>query len=391
MSKKGNEENPLNQFNILDTPFGEGGLEIEFKDDFKEDISVKNTIVPGVEDHEEIDETNTGEFKEKTEEPKKAESKTKKAEKEAEEEFKEEVEDVKSKKASEEIQEETSTLKTFASWLGEQGLVDYDEESFEDSEEGLKKLMSSTVEREVENYKRSLPEEVHKLVEFVEAGGNPKQFLDAYYNTTSWNEFEIEDENDAKTVLKEYLKAQGEDDDDINETIDTYEVSGILEKKAKTYLNKLQQAEKSYQEQLVEQQKRYDAEQRALAKKQYEEFKESLYKKDEIQGFKLTPKMKDNLWNFIMKPDKEGKTGLQKHNETNQDAQFLYAYLAMNNWDLSKLETQVKSKVHSELASKLSNFKDSRSKMKSGQSDSFGDQKANNFSAFKQALNNGMI
>lgn len=41
-----------------------------------------------------------------------------------------------------------------------------------------------------------------------------------------------------------------------------------------------------------------------LAKKQYEDFKAKLYAKDEIQGFKLTPKMKDNLWDFIMKPDK---------------------------------------------------------------------------------------
>jgi len=388
MSKKETKENPLNQFNILDTPFGEGSLEMEFLDDFKEDISVKNNIVPGLEDHEEIDETNTGESKEKTKEPESAKETSKEVKKEVEKEVEEkEVEDNKNV----ENQEETSTLKTFASWLGDQGLVDYNEEEFEDSEEGLKKLMSSTVEREVERYKQGLPEDIHKLVEFVEAGGNPKQFLEAYYNTDSWSDFEIADEKDAKVVLKEYLKAQGEDDDEINETLDTYEVSGILEKKAKTALNKLQAYEKSYQEQLVEQQKKYDAEQKVLAKKQYEEFKDALYKKEEIQGFKLTPKMKDNLWDYIMKPDKTGKTGLQKHNETNEDAQFLYAYLAMNNWDINKLERQVKTKVHSELASKLANFKDGRSKMKSGQSDSFGDQKANNFSAFKQALNNGMI
>ena len=174
--------------------------------------------------------------------------------------------------------------------------------------------------------------------------------------------------------------------------MDTYEVSGILEKKAKAALTKLQNAEKGYQEQVVEAQKKYDAEQKVLAKKQYEEFKEKLYAKEEIQGFKLTPKMKDNLWDFIMKPDKTGKTGLQKHNETNENAQFMYAYLAMNDWDLTKLEKQVKNKVNSELASKLTNFKDGRSKIKSGQSDSFSQEKSTgNFSAFKQALNTGLI
>jgi hypothetical protein len=64
----------------------------------------------------------------------------------------------------------------------------------------------------------------------------------------------------------------------------------------------------------------------------------------------------------------------------------------MNDWDLSKLERQVKTKVNSELASRLSNVKDGRSKMKSGQSDNFNDQRATgDFSAFKQALTRGMI
>lgn len=383
MSKENKDGTPLKEFNILDTPFGDG-LEMEFTDDFKEDVSVKNNMVEGANsDTEEVDEFSSN--KEEPVKPKK-EPTIKKVEAELEE----EVEEV-SKREPQQSSDDASSLKVFASWLGEQGLVDYNEESFEDSEDGLKTLVGATIEREVQNYKNSLPEDVHKLVEFVEAGGNPKDFMEAYYNNKSWGEYEVDSDAAQKVVLREYLRAQGEEDEDIEETLDTYEVSGILEKKAKVALNKLQAYEKSYQEQLIEAQKKYDAEQRVLAKKQYEDFKSNLYSKEEIQGFKLTPKMKDNLWNFIMVPDKTGKTGLQKHNETNENAQFLYAYLAMNEWDLSKLERQVKTKVNSELASKLSNFKDGRSKLKSGQSDGFGDQRQNNFSAFKQALNSGTI
>ena len=373
------------EFNILDTPFGEG-LEMQFTDEFKEDNSVNKTDLDKNLTNE-VDETPVDETaKTETPEVKKETKETPKAETE------EEVKKTTSTEATETTTSEDSSLKVFASWLGDKGLVDYDEETFEDSEDGLKKLMSSTVEKEVEKYKQSLPEDVHKLVEFVEAGGDPKQFMDLYYNQSSWADFKLEDEADAKVVLKEYLKAQGEDEEEINETLDTYEVSGILEKKAKAALTKLQNAEKTYQEQLVEVQKKYDADQKVLAKKQYEDFKAELYAKEEIQGFKLTPKTKDKLWDFIMKPDKTGKTELQKHNETNKNAQFMYAYLAMNNWDLSTLEVQVKNKVNSDLANKLSNFKDGRSKMKSGQSDSFSQEKSSgNFSAFKQALNNGLL
>lgn len=384
MSKE-KESAPLKEFNILDTPFGEG-LEMQFTDEFKEDNSVNKTSLDSSLTNE-VDETPADET---------AKTETKEVKKETKEipiqETKEEVKGTTSTESPETTTSEDSSLKVFASWLGDKGLVDYDEETFEDSEDGLKKLMSSTVEKEVERYKQSLPEDVHKLVEFVEAGGDPKQFMDLYYNQSSWADFKLEDESDSKAVLKEYLKAQGEDEDEINETLDTYEISGILEKKAKAALTKLQNAEKSYQEQLVEVQKKYDAEQKELAKKQYEDFKAKLYAKDEIQGFKLTPKMKDNLWDFIMKPDKTGKTGLQKHNETNENAQFMYAYLAMNDWDMSKLEVKVKNKVNSELASKLSNFKDGRSKLKTGQNDSFSQERSTgNFSAFKQALNNGLL
>ena len=373
------------EFNILDTPFGEG-LEMQFTDEFKEDNSVNKTDLDKNLTNE-VDETPVDETaKTETPEVKKETKETPKAETE------EEVKKTTSTEATETTTSEDSSLKVFASWLGDKGLVDYDEETFEDSEDGLKKLMSSTVEKEVEKYKQSLPEDVHKLVEFVEAGGDPKQFMDLYYNQSSWADFKLEDEADSKVVLKEYLKAQGEDEEEINETLDTYEISGILEKKAKAALSKLQNAEKTYQEQLVEVQKKYDADQKVLAKKQYEDFKAELYAKEEIQGFKLTPKTKDKLWDFIMKPDKTGKTELQKHNETNKNAQFMYAYLAMNNWDLSTLEVQVKNKVNSDLANKLSNFKDGRSKMKSGQSDSFSQEKSSgNFSAFKQALNNGLL
>ena len=377
MSKENKDVTPLKQFNILDTPFGEG-LEMQFTDEFSEDFKENNSVAANTLDATGEDETPEDTNKETKEEFK--------------QETKEEVKETPKVETKETNTTEDSSLKVFASWLGDKGLVDYDEETFEDSEDGLKKLMSDTVEREVQNYKKSLPEDVHKLVEFVEAGGNPKDFINAYYNEVTWSDFEIDNDTTQKIVLREYLKAQGEDVEEIEETLDTYEVSGILEKKAKSALNKLQAYEKNYQEQLVDSQKKYEAEQKALAKKQYEEFKESLYAKEEIQGFKLTPKMKDNLWDFIMKPDRTGKTGLQKHNETNENAQFMYAYLAMNDWDLGKLEKQVKNKVNSELASKLSNFKDGRSKMKSGQSDSFSDQRASgNFSAFRQALDKGLL
>ena len=385
MSKETSTKTSKESFNYLDSPYGDGmkiDFTDEFTDEFKEDFSANKTdLKENDKDFDEAGNIITSDSEDKSKDVFK---------KDIKEEVKKDTPKEESK--DEESKEETSGLKHFASWLGEKGLVDYDEETFEDSEEGLKKLMSSTVEREVKNYKDSLPEDFHKLLEFVEAGGDPKDFMSVYYNDASWNDFEVDSDVTQKIALRELMKMQGEDAEDIEETLDTYEVSGILEKKGKLALTKLRSIEKNQQDLVFESQKKYDAEQKVLMKKQYEDFKSNLYKKEEIQGFKLTPKVKDHLWEFMMKTDKQGKTGLQKHNETNEDAQLLYAYLAMNDWNLSKLEVQVKTKVASELSNKLSNFKDGRTKLKSGQSDNFNKEKeTGNFSAFKQAINQNLI
>jgi hypothetical protein len=178
MSKE-NEDAPK-ELNILDTPFGDG-LEMQFSDEYSDEFKENNSVAQPLMQEDEDTTPDNGDFKEPVKEVIKDLPK---------EEVKERV---KAEPKEEVHSEEGSNLKVFASWLGEKGLVDYDEESFEDSEDGLKKLMSNTVEREVENYKKSLPDDVHKLVEFIEAGGNPKNFMDVYYGDASWSDFDIDD------------------------------------------------------------------------------------------------------------------------------------------------------------------------------------------------------
>lgn len=66
----------------------------------------------------------------------------------------------------------------------------------------------------------------------------------------------------------------------------------------------------------------------------------------------------------MTKPDKTGKTGLQKSYEENKDAQFMYAYLAMMNWDIDKLKKGVKTEVTSDIRKKLARYTDDRTKLK---------------------------
>ena len=74
------------------------------------------------------------------------------------------------------------------------------------------------------------------------------------------------------------------------------------------------------------------------------------------------------------------------NNEKNKDAQFLYAYLDVMNWDLSKLEKSVKTKVTSELRKNLNKFTDTRTKMSKQGKTEYQENEEPTFEAFRSLI-----
>jgi hypothetical protein len=264
----------------------------------------------------------------------------------------------------------TGFFKTLVTDLADKGVLDFKAESIEgddDSEDILHNAVNQTVQKEVSAWKESYPDDVKKFLKYVEDGGNPRQFLDIYYNKNSWEGFKIDTPERQKATIEQSLIYAGWTPEEITDELKDYEDMGKLEAKAKVHLPKLQQLEKSQKEHLVKAQEANRAEQEQNAQKYWTELKTDLEKREDIQGFKLTPALKTKIWDHMSKPiDKEGRTKLQANNDTNKDAQFLYAYLDYLNWDISKLERKAESKVASKLKEKLDKFTDSREKLKSG-------------------------
>lgn len=271
-------------------------------------------------------------------------------------------------------EQEKYSFKPLVEYLNEKGIVSIEQEeleNFEDSEEGLEQIVGNTIKKEVtrgiEDYKSQYPDDVQEFLKFIELGGSPKDFYDVYYGNVSFEKMNPDTEENQKFIIREGLKLSGLEDKDIEEELKDYEDLGKLEAKAGFYLKRLQSYEKSQKENLIKIQENQEKERQNSITKYWNDLKESLNSKESVQGFKLTPKLKEQLWDYIASPDKKtGKTKLQIHNETNKDAQFLYAYLAMNNWDLSKLEKQITTKVSSDLKQKLGRFTDNRNKIASG-------------------------
>lgn len=287
----------------------------------------------------------------------------------------------------EEPTDEGAGFKPALTHLSEKGILDFNDSDIEDSEEGFEKAITQTIDKRFEKLLHNkLGEEGLALLNFVENGGNPKQFIEAYYNDASWEDYSIEDNEAAqKIVIRESLRADDYEPEEIEDMISEFTDNGTLEKRAKTHLNKLQKLEATNKKQLIELQKNKAEQDKAAEKKYWEDFKSNILNKDEIKGFKLTPKVKENLVNFFTVTDKKtGKTGYQKAVESDSDAALLFGLQAMNNFDISKLEKQVVTKAASKLNSIMKNYQPStKDRISSGRTE-VDTEGTNPFAGFKK-------
>lgn len=379
MGKDKNKEeiNPFAAFTVLKGEFEKPNTENEVEDD----VSSGDTTV--VEDHDTLDEKSL-EAKRLAEGDKKLKEVIEKTTKVKEDTEITEVEDT---TVIEEVDEtkNTNLFKEFTKTLFDKGVVDFDDsdEDFEESEEGITKIVDKTVQNRINKWVDELPDEYTKFLEFVQNGGKPKDFLDIYYGSHSWEGFSIESEANQKVVIAESLRLSGDTEEDINDMITEWAENGTLEKRAKSALPKVQKHETASKQHIVEITKQKADKEKKEQKEYWDNFKKELYSKEELKGFKLTPKLKDKIWDHLTSIDKRtGKTAYQMKMETDKEASLLFALQSANDFDLSKLEKQVTTKVSKNFSDMLANrTKTSKEKISSGRTDE--SDETNPFLAFK--------
>ena len=377
MSDK-NEVNPFAGFNLLDGGFSN----VTPPDDESSDDDVVGGD-PTVINDDELDPELGQNAKVAEEALKKIADKQAKASKDKVEVEEESTED----EDEETLDEEGAGFKPALIHLSEKGILDFDEANIEDSEEGFEKAVDQTITNRFEKLLHNkLGDDGLALLSFVENGGNPKSFIEAYYNNNSWSDYDISDNEAAqKIALRESLRLAGDDPEEIEDMITEYTDNGTLEKRAKAALGKLQKFEEAQKKDLIELQKNKAEQDRIAEKKYWDDFKSDLLKKEDIKGFKITPKVKENLINYMTVVDKKtGKTAYQKAVESETDAAYLFAYLSMNNFDISKLEKQVASKAASKLNGLMKNYQpSSKERISSGRTE-VNESGDNPFAGFKK-------
>jgi hypothetical protein len=222
----------------------------------------------------------------------------------------------------------------------------------------MREAIEYAAKKQFESYKESFENPVSKkYLDFLEAGGDPSRFMETYakpdYSRLT-AEIITDNEDLQKKLVEEEMRSEGDDDETIAQMIKVYEERGVLEAQALRAHKKGIKRQEAEREALVQQagQQKQQAEQaRAQA---VEQISKDIMSRNEIGGFKLTDKVKRQFVDYMVKPDKQGLTQLQKDAQ-DPDKQLLMAYLYHINFDFSALSKEVKTQVNTKLLENLGN------------------------------------
>jgi len=203
-------------------------------------------------------------------------SKKEKEEQEVEEEVQsEEIEEEEEQKdaedtdETEEGQDEEESVSVIEALKSQTG-IDTGEE-YNDDLEGAAEYINDAVQeqtqQQINQVIESLPEDVQTYMQYRANGGDPDEFMQTF--NSNWNDTELQEDNpdQHETIVRNRLKEEGWDSEEIDEAISDYKESGVLYNEAKRSLNRLQSIEEQRQENLVEKQE----EQRQQQQQQVEE------------------------------------------------------------------------------------------------------------------------
>lgn len=260
--------------------------------------------------------------------------------------------------------EESSVVAAVAEWAKAKGIFDYDQESFEDSEDWLENKLIEKSKSFADEWKDSLPPIIKEVINNYEEGVPLDELIYSKSREMEYNSVE-EDElgkSDAlqKKLVADWLYTQDFSDDEIDSKIKKYEDALILEDEAKTALKKLKVYEAKYQEQL-----KYDTERKKLAAQEnynqmLKQVENDIMSSEElIPGIQLTKEEKRKVYEAYTKQDSSKKTQLMKALESDPQAWYkITQFMVLMNGNLKDVEKKLTTKATKKVKETVNTYKE---------------------------------
>ena len=202
-----------------------------------------------------------------------------------------------------------------------------------------------------------------KHLDYVLAGGESQNFMEAYDPNLDYNQVNIEedDHRSQKAILGDYLELKGHDQDFIEEMLNDFEDTGKLYQKAEAARGALAKHQNSQREQLVERQRKETEARQAEVQKFWNNVSDTIEDADSFAGIAVPKKDKEDFFDYLSTPvTKEGYTQRDiDHAEADMEIKLAIDYLMYTGFDLSDLiSTKAKTQNARTLRERISRNED---------------------------------
>jgi len=217
-------------------------------------------------------------------------------------------------------------------------------------------------------------EELQKLDDFVKQGGKVEEyFTKVPGGTMNLEDPDLTSESVQKDVIRELLSTvNGYKEERIKRTLTRYEDGGILEEQAEDAVELLKEYKADRQQKLLDGQENYAKDVQKQQQKFYSDVELSIKDLKDIRGIKVSNREKQDLLDYIFKPDSDGKTKYQKEYASNVQHLIESAFFTKDkdkNTLVTKARQSAKSDAYKELHQKIKASKGKRQKSSGGQDD----------------------
>lgn len=270
----------------------------------------------------------------------------------------------------------SSPYKPFAKALVEEGfLPEFADEDFDSlsTELGgdvaaLIELSKRSLQEELQAYKDKQEQDFRAFIEAKEQGLDLNKWYDINQNKKLYDSItddKVEaDEKLQKSLVASYLKEKGFSQEEIDDTVETYEDTAKLELKAKMALKKLKEIEAVKETKLAEEKKLADSQRVKEREETIKTLKNKIEEyKEIVPGIQINKQTKDKLFKHITEPIKAGPNGEQWNLATAKRMEDPFKYAIIENYlielgvfdgKFDKIITKQKTKALADLERTLS-------------------------------------
>lgn len=153
---------------------------------------------------------------------------------------------------------------------------------------------------------------IAQLDEYVKNGGKFEDFYQKQQETLSFDNLDLENEDNQKSIIRELLKHNGYSDEQINNKISRYEDADMLYDESSDALDRLKVIRQQEIEESQKQQEEYAKQQEEQNRQFFQSVQSDINNLSTIRGISIPKEDRAALYEYIFKVDQDGVSQYQR-------------------------------------------------------------------------------